>query len=166
MPKKSHTISGNKRFMTKRAIPILKKYGIKNVKAAERGGFFLELTFDIDDAKLQKLDKELKKANKSAYGGVLEQIKKIIREEIQKLNEGIDLQAHYHRAKSHVAVFDSNIDGKRGGSFDTDSYEYEDDRWNNDSKMLKARDKKLGQWEKKVKKTLDSLMNDYVKAWK
>ena len=87
MPKKSHTITGNKRFMTKRAIPILKKYGIKNVKAAERGGFFLELTFDIDDAKLQKLDKELKKANKSAYGGVLEQIKKIIREEIQKLNE-------------------------------------------------------------------------------
>ena len=73
--------------MTKRAIPILKKYGIKNVKAAERGGFFLELTFDIDDAKLQQLDKELKKANKSAYGGVLEQIKKIIREEIQKLNE-------------------------------------------------------------------------------
>ena len=166
MPKKSHTITGNKRFMTKRAIPILKKYGIKNVKAAERGGFFLELTFDIDDAKLQKLDKELKKANKSAYGGVLEQIRKIIREEIQKLNEGIDLQSHYHRAKSHVAVFDSNIDAKRGGSFDTDSVEYEDDRWNNDSKMLKGRDKKLGQWEKKVKKALDSLMNDYVKAWK
>ena len=87
MPKKSHTISGNKRFMTKRAIPILKKYGIKNVKAAERGGFFLELTFDIDDAKLQQLDKELKKANKSAYGGVLEQIRKMIKEEIQKLNE-------------------------------------------------------------------------------
>ena len=87
MPKKSHTITGNKRFMTKRAIPILKKYGIKNVKAAERGGFFLELTFDIDDAKLQQLDKELKKANKSAYGGVLEQIRKMIKEEIQKLNE-------------------------------------------------------------------------------
>ncbi len=87
MPKKSHTITGNKRFMTKRAIPILKKYGIKKVKAAERGGFFLELTFDIDDAKLQQLDKELKKANKSAYGGVLEQIRKLIREEIQKLNE-------------------------------------------------------------------------------
>ena len=166
MPKKSHTITGNKRFMTKRAIPILKKYGIKNVKAAERGGFFLELTFDIDDAKLQKLDKELKKANKSAYGGVLEQIRKIIREEIQKLNEGIDLQSHYHRAKSHVAVFDSNIDGKRGGSFDTDSVEYEDDRWNNDSKMLKRRDKKLGQWEKKVNKALNDLMKDYKKAWK
>ena len=87
MPKKSHTITGNKRFMTKRAIPILKKYGIKNVKAAERGGFFLELTFDIDDAKLQQLDKELKKANKSAYGGVLEQIRKMIKEEVQKLNE-------------------------------------------------------------------------------
>ncbi len=90
MPKKSHTITGNKRFMTKRAIPILKKYGIKKVKAAERGGFFLELTFDIDDAKLQQLDKELKKANKKAYGGVLEQIRKIIKEEIQKLNEDLD----------------------------------------------------------------------------
>ena len=63
-------------------------------------------------------------------------------------------------------MFDSNIDARRGGSFDTDSVEYEDDRWNNDSKMLKRRDKKLGQWENKVKKALDGLMNDYVKAWK
>ena len=55
---------------------------------------------------------------------------------------------------------------KRGGSFDTDSVEYEDDRWNNDSKMLKRRDKKLGQWEKKVNKALNGLMSDYVKAWK
>ena len=28
---KMHTISGNKRFMTKTAIPILRKYGIKNM---------------------------------------------------------------------------------------------------------------------------------------
>ena len=103
------------------------------------------------------------------FGDPLPTLKDIAKKHQKKeeqLNEGIDLQSHYHRAKSHAAVFDSNIDAKRGGSFDTDSVEYEDDRWNNDSKMLKRRDKKLGQWEKKVKKTLDSLMNDYVKAWK
>ena len=83
-----------------------------------------------------------------------------------RLNEGTDLQSHVHRVKSHLAVFKSNIDHERGGSFDSDSYEYEKDRWHNNSKMLKGRDKKLGQWEKKVKKTLDSLMNDYKKAWK
>ena len=83
-----------------------------------------------------------------------------------ELNEGIDLQAHVHRVKSHLAVFKQNIDHKRGGSFDADSYEYEKDRWKNNSKMLKGRDKKLGQWEKKVNKALNNLMNDYVKAWK
>jgi hypothetical protein len=40
------------------------------------------------------------------------------------------------------------------------------DRWHNNSKMLKGRDKKLGQWEKKVKKSLDNLIKDYEKAWK
>ena len=92
-------------------------------------------------------------------------LKKLLKEDVQKLNEGIDLQAHVHRVKSHLAVFKSNIDHERGGSFDSDSYEYEKDRWENDSKMLKGRDKKLGQWEKKVKKALDSLMKDYKKAW-
>ena len=92
-------------------------------------------------------------------------LKELLKEEKEQLSEGIDLQSHYHRAKSHVAVFDSNIDGKRGGSFDSDSYEYEDDRWNNDSKMLKSRDKKLGQWEKKVNKALNGLIKDYEKAW-
>ena len=84
----------------------------------------------------------------------------------EQLNEWGDLMSHIHRAKSHLAVFTQNIEAKRGGSFDADSVEYEQDRWKNNSKMLKGRDKKLGQWEKKVKKTLDSLMNDYVKAWK
>ena len=91
--------------------------------------------------------------------------KKHQRKEKQELTEGIDLQAHVHRVKSHLAVFKQNIDHERGGSFDSDSYEYEQDRWKNNSKMLKGRDKKLGQWEKKVKKALDSLMNDYKKAW-
>ena len=84
----------------------------------------------------------------------------------EQLNEGIDLHSHVVLVKSQLDRFRNDLDAKRGGSFDADSYEYEDDRWNNDSKMLKRRDKKLGQWEKKVKKTLDSLINDYVKAWK
>ena len=65
---KMHTISGNKRFMTKTAIPILKKYGIKNIKAHNIGGYFLELRFAIDSRKLKDLDKELKRKNKRAYG--------------------------------------------------------------------------------------------------
>ena len=93
-------------------------------------------------------------------------LKELLKEEKEQLSEGIDLQAHVHRVKSHLAVFKQNIDHERGGSFDSDSYEYEKDRWENDSKMLKGRDKKLGQWEKKVNKALNGLMNDYVKAWK
>jgi hypothetical protein len=69
---KMHTISGNKRFMTKTAIPILKKYGIKNMKAHNIGGYFLELRFPIDSRKLKDLDKELKRKNKRAYGGIVE----------------------------------------------------------------------------------------------
>ena len=87
-------------------------------------------------------------------------------EEKEQLNEGIDLHSHVVLVKSQLDRFRNDLDAKRGGSFDSDSYEYEDDRWNNNSKMLKGRDKKLGQWEKKVKKALDSLMKDYVKAWK
>ena len=120
--------------------------------------------------KLKKLLKEDKYAFDRKFGDPLPTFKDLMEihqnKSKEQINEGIDLQSHYHRAKSHVAVFDSNIDARRGGSFDTDSVEYEDDRWNNDSKMLKRRDKKLGQWENKVKKALDGLMNDYVKAWK
>ena len=87
-------------------------------------------------------------------------------EEKQELNEGIDLHSHVVLVKSQLDRFRNDLDSKRGGSFDSDSYEYEEDRWKNNSKMLKARDKKLGQWEKKVNKALNNLMNDYVKAWK
>ena len=83
-----------------------------------------------------------------------------------QLKEGIDLYSHVKAVEQHIADFRKDIDRKRGGSFDSDSVEYEDDRWHNNSKMLKGRDKKLGQWEKKVKKTLDSLMKDYRGAWK
>ena len=84
----------------------------------------------------------------------------------QELNEGIDLHSHVVLVKSQLDRFKNDLDAKRGGSFDTDSYEYEQDRWKNNSKMLKARDKKLGQWEKKVNKALIGLIKDYVKAWK
>ncbi|ANS05314.1 hypothetical protein [uncultured Mediterranean phage] len=97
---KMHTISGNKRFMTKTAIPILKKYGIKNMKANSVGGYFLELRFLIDSNKLKQLDKELKRKNKTAYGGIVENrkisidrrdkmkediLRKVIREEIKRM---------------------------------------------------------------------------------
>ena len=86
-------------------------------------------------------------------------------EEKEQLNEGIDLYSHYKKAHDSITDFLLKLDSKRGGSFDSDSVEYEDDRWNNDSKMLKSRDKKLGQWEKKVNKALNGLIKDYEKAW-
>ena len=87
-------------------------------------------------------------------------------EEKEQLNEGIDLHSHVVLVKSQLDRFKTDLNAKRGGSFDSDSYEYEDDRWNNNSKMLKGRDKKLGQWEKKVNKALIGLIKDYEKAWK
>ena len=87
-------------------------------------------------------------------------------EEKEQLNEGIDLHSHVVLVKSQLERFKDDLNAKRGGSFDTDSYEYEEDRWKNSSKMLKSRDKKLGQWEKKVNKALNSLIKDYEKAWK
>jgi hypothetical protein len=94
-----HTISGNKRFMTKSALPILRKYGIKNVKVNNVGGDFLEIRFAIDSNKLKKLDKELKRKNKTAYGGIVENrrdkmteeiLRKVIREEIKNIIEEDD----------------------------------------------------------------------------
>ena len=81
-----HTISGNKRFMTKTALKILRKYGVKNVKVNQVAGDFLEIRFPIDSNKLKKIDKELKRKNKTAYGGITEDIlRKIIRKEIKKI---------------------------------------------------------------------------------
>jgi hypothetical protein len=89
-----HTITGNKRFMTKTALPILRKYGAKNVKVNLVAGDYLEVRFPIDSNKLKKLDKELKRKNKTAYGGIVENrrdkmkeaiLRKVIREEIKKV---------------------------------------------------------------------------------
>ena len=83
-----------------------------------------------------------------------------------QLKEGIDLYSHVKAVEQHIADFRKDIDRKRGGSYDSDSVEYETDRWENNSKMLKGRDKKLGMWEKKVKKSFDNLIKDFEKAWK
>ena len=103
----------------------------------------------------------------SDYRRIMEQWKDWrIEEGKQELTEGIDLQSHVVLVKSQLDRFKKDLNDKRGGSFSSDSVEYEQDRWKNNSKMLKARDKKLGQWEKKVNKALNGLIKDYVKAWK
>jgi len=97
----------------------------------------------------------------------LRKLRVMVREEVRKsLNEGIDLQSHVVLVKNQLYRFHEDLKDKRGGSFDTDSYEYEDDRWNNDSKMLKARDKALEKWSDKSIKVLMALIKDYEKAWK
>ena len=89
-----HTITGNKRFMTKTALTILRKHGVKNVKVLNVAGDFLEIRFPIDSRKLKKIDKELKRKNKTAYGGIVERrrdtmkeaiLRKVIREEIKNI---------------------------------------------------------------------------------
>ena len=96
---KFHTISGNKRFMTKTALTILRKHGVKNVKVNNVAGDFLEIRFAIDSNKLKKIDKELKRKNKTAYGGIVETrrdkmtediLRKVIREEIKNIIEEDD----------------------------------------------------------------------------
>ena len=118
--------------------------------------------------KLKKLIKEHSWDRK--FGEPLPTLEDVVEkyqtEEKEQITEGIDLQSHVVLVKSQLDRFKNDLNAKRGGSFDSDSYEYEEDRWKNSSKMLKSRDKKLGQWEKKVNKALNSLMNDYVKAWK
>ena len=133
---KMRTISGNKRFMTKTAIPIIRKYGVKDMKANTVGGYFLELRFLIDTNKLKQLDKELKRKNKTAYGGIVENrkinidrrdkmkeaiLRKVIREEIKKVikeDEGafdqpIPAQIDRYMKKFIDAVAKGNLNRKR-----------------------------------------------------
>ena len=127
---KMHTISGNKRFMTKTAIPIIRKYGVKVMKASTVGGYFLELRFIIDSNKLKQLDKELKRKNKTAYGGIVENrrdkmreaiLRKVIREEIKRVikeDEGafdqpIPAQIDRYMKKFIDAVTRGNLNRKR-----------------------------------------------------
>jgi len=97
-----HTITGNKRFMTKTALPMLRKYGAKKVKVNLVAGDYLEVRFPMDSNKLKKLDKELKRKNKTAYGGIVENrrdkmtediFRKIIREELKNIMKEDDKEA-------------------------------------------------------------------------
>jgi len=125
-----HTITGNKRFMTKTALPILRKYGAKNVKVNLVAGDFLEIRFPIDSNKLKKIDKELKRKNKTAYGGIVENrrdkmkesiLRKVIREEIKRIiqeDEGafdqpIPAQIDRYMKKFIDAVARGNLNRKR-----------------------------------------------------
>ena len=83
----------------------------------------------------------------------------------KQIKEYIDLHDPVKDVKGHFAQFSKDMDNKRGGSFDGDSGEYHNFE-GGDSKLYEKRYKNLTAWEKKVKKTLDGLMKDYVKAWK
>ena len=125
-----HTITGNKRFMTKTALTILRKHGVKNVKVLNVAGDFLEIRFSIDSRKLKKIDKELKRKNKTAYGGIVENrrdkmkeaiLRKVIREEIKRVikeDEGafdqpIPAQIDRYMKKFIDAVTRGNLNRKR-----------------------------------------------------
>jgi len=122
---KFHTISGNKRFMTKTALKILRKYGVKNVKVNQVAGDFLEIRFPIDSNKLKKLDKELKRKNKTAYGGIVENrrekmtediLRKVIREEIKRMikeDEGAFDAPIPAGIERHMKKFISAVQGAR-----------------------------------------------------
>ena len=125
-----HTITGNKRFMTKTALTILRKHGVKNVKVNNVAGDFLEIRFPIDSNKLKKIDKELKRKNKTAYGGIVETrrdkmkedvLRKVIREEIKKMikedeeafSQPIPAQIDRYMKKFIDAVSRGNLNRKR-----------------------------------------------------
>jgi hypothetical protein len=107
-----HTISGNKRFMTKTALPILKKHGIKNVKVNNIAGDFLEIRFLVDINKLKVIDKELTRKNRTAYGGIVEtfnkKLLKVIYEEIIKLDRRGILKEKLSQEARELRLFIDN----------------------------------------------------------
>mgnify|MGYP006215914725 CR=1 FL=1 len=109
---KMHTISGNKRFMTKTALPLLKKHGIKNVKVNNVAGDFLEIRFLVDINKLKVIDKELTRKNRTAYGGIIEtfnnKLLKVIYEEIIKLDRSGILKEKISQENRELRLFIDN----------------------------------------------------------
>jgi hypothetical protein len=107
-----HTISGNKRFMTKTALPLLKKHGIKNVKVNNVAGDFLEVRFLVDINKLKVIDKELTRKNRTAYGGIIEtfnnKLLKVIYEEIIKLDRRGILKEKLSQEARELRLFIDN----------------------------------------------------------
>ena len=82
----------------------------------------------------------------------------------EQLNEYIDLGTPVKGARDALTKFSNHLDNYRGGSFDADAGEYIGFE-GGDDKLYAKRYKRLSAWEKKVKKTLTSLMKDYRKAW-
>ena len=80
------------------------------------------------------------------------------------INEYIDLGTPVKTVRDQLKNFSNELDKRRGGSFDADAGEYIGFE-GGDDKLYAKRYKRLSAWEKKVKKALDSLMNDYKKAW-
>lgn len=109
---KMHTISGNKRFMTKTALPLLKKHGIKNVTVNQVAGDFLEIRFLVDINKLKVIDKELTRKNRTAYGGIIEtfnkKLLKVIYEEIIKLDRRGILKEKLSQEARELRLFIDN----------------------------------------------------------
>merc|ERR1712000_649469 len=100
------------------------------MKANTVGGYFLELRFAIDSNKLKELDKELKRKNKTAYGGIVENrrdkmkedvLRKVIREEIKKMikedeeafSQPIPATIDRFMKKFIASVNDKNLNRKR-----------------------------------------------------
>ena len=83
----------------------------------------------------------------------------------EQINEYIDLHDPIKDVKGHFEQFSKDMNYLRVGSFDGDSGEYHDFEGGDDN-LYEKRYKQLTAWEKKVKKALDGLMKDYVKAWK
>jgi len=71
---KEYVISGDYDFMKKKALPVAKKLGIKNIKLYSAHRAFFEFTFRTDSKTFKKLNSALKKLDKSGedYQGVFE----------------------------------------------------------------------------------------------
>ena len=95
----------------------------------------------------------------------LDSVMKQHQESKESIKEYIDLGDPVRDVRDHLKNFSKDLDNKRGGSFDGDSGEYHGFE-GGDDKLYATRYKKMSAWEKKVKKTLDGLIKDYVKVWK
>ena len=82
----------------------------------------------------------------------------------QTINEYADIYATVKGVRDELKKFSNQLDYYRGGSFDSDAGEYIGFE-GGDDKLYDKRYKQLSAWEKKVKKTLNKLMQDYKKAW-
>ena len=90
-------------------------------------------------------------------------LKDILKEE--QLNEVAGLGAPVQMVRNQLKTFSNELDRRRGGSFDADAGEYVGFE-GGDDKLYGKRYKQLSAWEKKVNKTLTSLLKDYERAWK